>query len=304
MNSDTRTTALVLMANALYDTANPIAVNAMRWLLAERNADGTWKSTYESSWVMIALTEWARATSDLKANYEFGASINDKEIAKSKASPETNRQSSIASRQLTELLRNQANKLVFARGEGDGRYYYTVHMRSFLPVPDVKALDRGIRVQRRYVSADCKDGAKCPTITNAKVGDVVRVELSLIAPNNLSYVQLEDFIPAGAELVDTGLATTSQLASAGALNRDGQGASPFARFSYWFPWWNWYTRAELKDDRIAVFARYVSKGSYTYSYTFRVTNAGTFNVIPAYASQQYFPEVFGRSEGAAFTVAR
>ena len=188
---------------------------------------------------------------------------------------------------------------MLARGEGPGRLYYTAHLRAFLPVPSVKAMDRGMSVQRRYVSAGCTDGAKCPTITSAKLGEEVRVELTLIAPSNLSYVQLEDFLPAGAELIDNSLATTSQLAGSARFSSSG-GPTTFYR-PYYF-WWNWYTRSELKDDRIALFARYVPKGVYSYSYTMRATSAGAFNVIPTYAQEQYFPEVFGRGDGALFTV--
>jgi uncharacterized protein YfaS (alpha-2-macroglobulin family) len=60
----------------------------------------------------------------------------------------------------------------------------------------------------------------------------------------------------------------------------------------------------LRDDRVVLFADYLSKGSYEYSYTMRVTSAGAFNVIPAFANQQYFPEVFGRSDGRLLTISR
>jgi len=110
-------------------------------------------------------------------------------------------------------------------------------------------------------------------------------------------VQLTDMLPAGAEVIDTGLATTSQLAQGPTLSRGGD------RPWFWW-WWYWYSRSELRDDRVVLFADYLSKGSYEYSYTMRVTSAGAFNVIPAFASQQYFPEVFGRSDGRLLTVRR
>jgi uncharacterized protein YfaS (alpha-2-macroglobulin family) len=133
-------------------------------------------------------------------------------------------------------------------------------------------------------------------VTSARVGDVIRVNLTLVAPNDLYYVQLEDPIPAGAEIVDTGLATSSQLAESPSLRREK--VSPY----HW--WWYWYSRSELRDDRVVLFAGYLSKGAYEYSYTFRASSAGQFNVIPAFANEQYFPEVFGRSDGALFTIER
>jgi uncharacterized protein YfaS (alpha-2-macroglobulin family) len=94
--------------------------------------------------------------------------------------------------------------------------------------------------------------------------------------------------------VDTGLATTSQLSEGPSLRRTN--TSPY----YW--WWYWYSHSELRDDRVALFANYLSAGTYEYSYTLRATSAGQFNVIPAFANEQYFPEVFGRSDGALFTI--
>ncbi|MCL5273988.1 MAG: hypothetical protein M1434_04470, partial [Chloroflexi bacterium] len=138
---------------------------------------------------------------------------------------------------------------------------------------------------------------KCPEVTTAKVGDVIRVNLTLVAPSELYYLQLEDPIPAGTEIVDTGLATTSQLAEGPSLRRSAAKVSPY----YW--WWHWYSRSELRDDRVALFARYLPKGTYEYSYTIRATSAGRFNVIPAFVNEQYFPEVFGRSDGALFTIS-
>ncbi len=305
MNSDTRSTALVLMALARYDAKNNLAPNATRWLMSERNANGYWRSTYESAWVLMALTDWARATGELKANYEYGASLNGKEIVKTKAdSSATDKPLEGSTTQIAvgELIRESANRLIVARGAGDGRLYYSAHLQAYLPVPDVKAMDRGIQVRRRYMAADCTEGLKCPEIKQGKVGEVLRVEVSLISPNNLYYVQLEDALPAGAELVDSALATSSQLATKDTGFRISPAASGPAS-PYW-RWWNWYSRSELRDDRIALFARYLPKGSYDYSYTIRLTTPGQFNVIPTFANQQYFPEVFGRGDGALFTVTK
>jgi len=46
-------------------------------------------------------------------------------------------------------------------------------------------------------------------VTEAKVNDVIEVRLTLIAPNDLNFLVLEDALPAGCEPIDTSLATTS-----------------------------------------------------------------------------------------------
>jgi len=293
MNTDTRSTAIILSALARLDPHNQLAPAVVRWLMVKRS-NGIWNSTQETAWSLIALTDWVRATGELKADYDFGAALNDQGIAQGHASQQTLTQTVIVDVPIANLLRDAGNRLTILRGAGPGRLYYTAQLKAYLPVPSVKAADRGIQVLRRYTLASCTDGVKCPDVTSANVGDVIRVNLTLIAPSELYYVQLVDPIPAGTDIVDTGLATTSQLAEGVTLRRSNP--NPYL----W--WWRWYTRSELRDDQVALFATHLGKGTYEYSYTFRATSAGQFNVIPAYASEQYFPEVFGRSDGALFII--
>ena len=306
MNSDTRTTALVLDAFAQLDPNSKLIPNIVRWLMVARNAEGFWRSTQETAWSLIALTDWMRVTNELKGNYPYGAFLNDKPVAEAQASPATITQTTFVTLPVAALLRDVGNRLTISRGPGEGRLYYTAHLKAYLPVPSIKAADRGIAVQRRYVLASCANGVKCPEVTSAKVGDVIRVELTIIAPSDLHYVQLEDPLPAGAEAIDTGLATTSQLAASAELraSSDEENSSFGPRYSSFRWWWNWYSRSELRDDRVALFATFLSKGSYEYSYTMRVTSAGQFNVIPTFVNEQYFPEVFGRSDGRLLSVTK
>jgi uncharacterized protein YfaS (alpha-2-macroglobulin family) len=170
----------------------------------------------------------------------------------------------------------------------------------FLPVQDIKPVSRGITVNRRYTLASCTDGLKCPDVKEAKLGDVIRVDLTLIVPNDLYYVVVEDPLPAGGEAVDTGLATTSLLDQGPELTRQ---VEPGRRSYYWW-WWPWYSRSELRDEKVVLFADYVTKGTYEYSYTFRATLPGNYQIIPTVASEFYFPEVFGRSDGRLLSIGK
>ena len=53
-----------------------------------------------------------------------------------------------------------------------------------------------------------------------------------------------------------------------------------------------------------LFADRLPKGTYEYSYTMRATLPGDFHVIPTVASEFYFPEVFGRSDGRLLSIGR
>jgi len=171
-------------------------------------------------------------------------------------------------------------------------------------VQDIKPVSRGITVNRRYTLASCTEGAplhgdKCPDVKEVKLGDVIRVDLTLIAPNDLYYVVVEDPLPAGGEAIDTGLATTSLLDQGPELVRQVGG-----RRSYYWWWWHWYSRSELRDEKVVLFADYLTKGTYEYSYTFRATLPGDYQVIPTLAREFYFPEVFGRGDGRLLSIGK
>ncbi len=55
---------------------------------------------------------------------------------------------------------------------------------------------------------------------------------------------------------------------------------------------------------MAAFASYLPAGTYEYTYVIRPSIVGQFKVMPASAELTYFPEVFGRSEGASFGIER
>ena len=68
-----------------------------------------------------------------------------------------------------------------------------------------------------------------------------------------------------------------------------------------YGWW-YFSHAELRDEKAVLFATYLPKGTYEYTYSIRASISGEFRVIPSHAAQMYFPEVFGRSDGGLFRV--
>ncbi len=196
---------------------------------------------------------------------------------------------------MAELLRDRANALELERGEGPGQMYYSAFLRSYLPVAEVDALDRGMTVNRHYRLADCgqpKDET-CPPITTARVGDVVEVVVDITAPSTMHYLIVEDPRPAGLEPIDTSLRTTSA-----ALEGPQMETTDVER-----PGWWWApTAVDLRDDKTALFATDLAPGSYRFTYQALATLPGEYLTLPPTGYQMYFPEVWGRGAGSTFTV--
>ena len=116
-------------------------------------------------------------------------------------------------------------------------------------------------------------------VTQIVAGERYKVTLHVKNAASRYFVVVEDFIPAGFEIINTSLATESQEQAA-LLNTDG---------------YSGFERDEKYDDRIAAFADYLPAGEHTYSYLVSASVAGTFAYPSLWASQMYEPAVFGRN---------
>jgi hypothetical protein len=205
---------------------------------------------------------------------------------------------------IVDLLEYEINRVWVARDEpapdqsGTGRLYYAMYLRYFVPVEDVQARSRGIIVARQYEPVSCTDQKECPTIDSAAIGDVIRVKLTLVVPNDLHYLVVEDPLPAGCEAVDRSLKTTTVVSEDPELQRPDQ---PYGWGGYGWGWW-WFTHSEVRDEKVALFADYLPRGTYEYTYLIRASVPGRFLTMPSMAYEMYFPEVWGRSNGGAFTI--
>ena len=297
--------AIVLAALTRLDPGNALNPNVVRWLMVARKA-GIWETTQETAWALIALTDWMRLTGELRPKYDYAVFLNDASLGEGRFTPDNVRESVKLKVAVKDLLRDVGNRLTFARGDGDGRLYYTAHLKVYLPVEEIKPADRGIIVSRRYTLASCAEANRneCPEVSEVKLGDVIRVDLTIIAKNDLYYVVVEDPLPAGAEAIDRGLATTSLLEQAPSLSPIGYDDAGRPLYGHYWYWWNWYSRSELRDEKVVMFADYLGKGTYEYSYTMRATLPGEYKVIPTVAQEFYFPEVFGRSDGRLLKIGK
>lgn len=289
MNTNTRSTSIILSAFSRIRPSHPLLPNVVRWLMAARKED-RWASTYESAWAIMALTDYMKATGELRASYHYLLTLNGQEVASGEITPEKIRQALEKEFPAGQLKTEGFNSLLIKK-EGTGRLYYTAFLRYFVPVDRVEELNRGIVIQRRYTDPSCEKEI-CPSITKAEVGQLIKVNLTIVAPRYLTHLVVEDPIPAGAEIVDTSLKTVSVLYQEGETLK--KASEPI--------WWWYPSHADKRDEKLVLFATYLSAGTYEYTYLIRAGLSGEFKVLPAVAYEMYFPHVFGRTGGMSFTI--
>jgi uncharacterized protein YfaS (alpha-2-macroglobulin family) len=303
-NTDTRTTAIALLSLLRLDPDHPLAFQAVRGLMAARRAD-RWETTQETAWALMALTEWMVQTGELEGNYTWTVRLNDAFLGSGTVDPAHIQETVTLQQDIAGLLREVGNALELSRSAGPGVLHYTVHLALEEPVERIAPRSRGLTVLRQYVRADdpcLRDRRQpCTPVTSARVGDLLTVRLTLIAPRAVHHLVLEDPYPAGAEAIDPSLKTSPTVGRPPELQRVDP-SDPFGGYGRW-GWW-WFGHAALYDDRAALFADYLPPGTYEYTYLIRAGWAGRFQVRPARAYAFYFPEIYGQSEGTIFEITR
>jgi uncharacterized protein YfaS (alpha-2-macroglobulin family) len=182
---------------------------------------------------------------------------------------------------IVEFLKTSHNAL-------PNNYYYDLALKYFLPTEQIPPRDEGMSIVRTIHGLDDVKNEK--PVFKAKVGDVLRVHLQIILPKSRNYVTIEDFIPAGLEIVNLDLATEQKSLRLQETELTERGL----RVDY----------KELRNDRAFLYKENLGPGVYEFDYFARALVPGTFTHLPAVASEMYFPEVFGRTAGGYFEIVR
>ncbi len=302
MNTDVRSTAIVLWAFSRLAPERELLPNVVRWLMAVRQ-EGHWESTQDTAWSLLGLVGYMRASGEMQGDFGWTVYLNGQELASGQVSKENIDESRKLQVEIARLLAEEANRLVVERhapeaGQtGEGQLYYSAHLRYYLPADHILALDRGLTVARQYSPLD----SPSQYVATARVGDVIKVKLTLVAPTDLYYVVVEDPLPAGFEGIDLSLKTTSVVGERPELRNVTAEEESYWYRRYGWGWW-WFSQTEMRDEKVVLFAEYLPRGTYEYTYLMRAGVPGEFLVLPTTGYQMYFPEVFGRSDGAKFIV--
>ncbi len=291
------TTSVVLYALAQLDPTNVVVSNAVRWLTAHRNAEGLWNIGHDNAWALLALNQAMVGIGDIRADYAFNATLNggpltSGDVAGIQIDP-------LTATVPLEFLSKAANLLTITREDGLGRLYYNAVLNVNRPVQDVKPIDKGLRIDRVYCQTD-PNAKTCTPLTALSLasGQTVTAQLTLILPTDMYYLMLEDFIPAGMEILDRNLKTSQQGPDSTNIQAQFDDKTPYAEG---WGWWL-FNQPQIRDDSMLFSANFLPAGTYVLTYTLVPLQTGEYQALPAHAWQTFFPEVQGTSAGAVFEI--
>jgi len=293
-----KNTALYLKALTADQSDNQILDKVLRWLLNSRKKDGAWGSTNNTVTVVDAFTDFLEWRRETESNFTLEFLINEKTEGVIDFNAETILDQFRKEVPIQNLKFNENNIITFQKtnhNELPNNLYYDLALKYYLPVDQIPPRDEGFSVTREFYRIDDKKNEN--PIREAKVGEVLRGHLQIVVPKSRNFVMIEDYIPAGMEIVNLDLATEQKsLILEEEYTKDRE---------YWQEHFDrsfYPDFKEMHDDRVFLYKEHLNPGVYKFDYYVRVLIKGKFSHLPAITSEMYFPENFGRTDGRYFEI--
>ena len=167
--------------------------------------------------------------------------------------------------------------LALAHG-GTGAPWATVQLRAAIPL--TAQLSSGYRIAKTITPVEARVPGRYSR------GDILRVRLEIEAQSEMTWVVVDDPIPAGASHLGTGLGRDSQIITSGEAQPDEI----------------WPAFEERALGAFRAYYDFVPKATFTREYTIRLNQAGTFALPATRVEALYAPDMFGELPNAAMEV--
>jgi hypothetical protein len=261
----------------------------VRWLLGSRDREGAWGSTKNTLAVIDAFTEYLKWKKETSAEYALQTRLNGKELENFSFNKTTILDQLRKEIPISGFKLGDYNSVSFEKSDKNtsnpGSLYYDMSLKYYLK-GEAAPRDEGFTVTRNFYAQGDDDNEN--PLTKAEAGQVFREHIEIIVPQERKNVVLEDYIPAGLEIVDLSLATEQ---------RSLRFSDPNVKNRIFYPDYK-----ELKDDRAFAYRENLAPGVYEFDYYVRALVKGSYLQLPAVASEMYFPENFGRTGSNYFEV--
>ena len=180
--------------------------------------------------------------------------------------------------------------VVEVRRSGKGPVYFNAYLTNFTLEDFITKAGLEVKVDRSYyllkrVDKETKvagargqvvdqkvekfERTKLENLDTLKSGDIVEVELEIESKNDYEYLVFEDMKGAGFEPVEV----------CSGYNGNEMGAY-----------------VEYRDEKVALFVRWLPRGKHSVSYRLRAEIPGKFSAMPTRAEAMYSPELKANSD--------
>jgi uncharacterized protein YfaS (alpha-2-macroglobulin family) len=195
MGTDNRATALSIDALVTLSPNDPLVPKAVRWLMTAEK-EGHWLSTQETSISLIALAHYIAQSKELGADYTFQVDAFGKTLGQGVAASTNLTQTQTFTLPVSQMPVNNLGDLGLSRSADKGKMYYQVSVRYYVPGEGIKSKSEGLAITRSYYKMTNGVESAGP-VKEVNAGDLVKVRLTIVAPETSYYVLVTDPLPAG-----------------------------------------------------------------------------------------------------------
>ncbi len=235
-----------------------------------RQHRGHWDTTVANAWGVLAMNKFSRL-------FESTPVTGSSTISLAGASQNLNWSESPQGKNLSFAWPAQKSELALHMA-GTGQPWATI--RSLAAIPLKQPVSTGYKIKKTMTPVEQKDRSKWTR------GDLLRVRLEMEAQSDMTWVIVDDPIPAGAAILGSGLGRDSQLLTRGE-KREG---------------WVWPAFEERSFEAFRSYFEFVPKGNWVIEYTLRLNNEGTMHMPPTRVEAMYSPEMFGELPNQAMQI--
>jgi uncharacterized protein YfaS (alpha-2-macroglobulin family) len=236
-----------------------------------RQHKGRWNTTVANAWGVLAIEKFSK-------EFESEAVSGSTSVSLNRSSQSLDWVKLPQGGTLFEPWPKQREDLSI-RHTGSGKPWATI--QSLAAIPLKAPLSSGYKISKSVTPIEQKKPGAWSR------GDVYRVRLDLEAQSDMTWVAVDDPIPAGANVLGTGLGRDSRILTTGE-KRQG---------------WVWPAFEERSFEAFRAYYDFVPKGKWVVEYTVRLNNSGEFELPQTRVEAMYSPEMFGESPNAKAVVA-
>ncbi|KAI5085094.1 hypothetical protein GOP47_0001263 [Adiantum capillus-veneris] len=286
LHSNSRTDSILLEALLVTEPSSTLCAKLAKGLQAHQKA-GKWSSTQENCFVLIALNRFFAVYEKEEPNFTANVWVGEQWVMAHTYSGRNidTKQAKVSMRFLLSESKEKNMTQLVVQKEGEGRLYFRIGLEYAPRDFQQGAASYGFSVKRTYEGVDSPLHAVYDPVTKAwkiKVGEKVRVKLTLGTMSNRYHVALVDYVPAGCEPINPDLARSV------ARDQDSCLGVKLMRCYYWIE------HVNMRDERVEAFCTMLMAGQHEYCYEVRATCRGEFIIPPAKVEEMYTPDNFGR----------
>ncbi len=249
-----------ILALLNFDSWNEDMPRLVRGALS-RQYRGIWNTTTANAWGVLAMEKFSKKFEPTSPAGKTSLSLNGvmRSVEWSNHSEGGNIMYDWPDRQ--EDLRISHN--------GTGTPWAII--QSLAAIPLKEPFTSGYKISKTIIPVEKKSKNKWSR------GDVARVRLELEAQTDMTWVVVNDPIPAGSIVLGSGLGRDSRM-----LTEDEKKTG-----------WVWPSFEERSFEGYRLYYEFVPKGKWTVDYTVRLNNDGVFNLPETRVEALYSPEMRG-----------